>query len=113
MVIYLSHVVACIWIWIGFHDNCKDKNGKLIPGCIQSWIYKNNFESMSIESKYVFSFYWIFEVITTVGYGDYSGATKMEFVFSIILEFLGLTLFSFLIGSITSFFESNDSFESL
>jgi hypothetical protein len=62
---------------------------------------------------YIFSFYWIFEVITTVGYGDYSGATKEEYVFSICLEFIGLTFFSFLMGSMNSIFNTSDKFDDL
>jgi hypothetical protein len=41
-----------------------------------------------------------------VGYGDYTGATSYEYIFSIMLEFIGLTFFSFLMGSITSLFNT-------
>jgi len=48
-----------------------------------------------------------------VGYGDYSGKTQNEYIFSILLEFLGLTFFSFLMGSITSIFSTSDNFDDL
>ena len=51
--------------------------------------------------------------ITTVGYGDYTGATTEEYLFSIFLEFVGLIFFSFLMGSIRSIFNQSDSFEDL
>lgn len=57
--------------------------------------------------------YWIYEVITTVGYGDYTGATSNEYAFTVALEFLGLTFFSFLMGSINGIFNSQDNFEDL
>jgi hypothetical protein len=55
----------------------------------------------------------MFETITTVGYGDFPGKTTEEYIFSIMLEFFGLTFFSFLMGSITSIFNTQDSFEDL
>ena len=62
----------------------------------------NGFDTFNTVSQYIFAFYWIFEVMTTVGYGDYYGTTQSEYIFSITLEFMGLTFFSFLMGSITS-----------
>lgn len=76
-------------------------------------MYANDFDVLSITSRYIFSFYWICEVITTVGYGDYVGATTEEYIFSLGLEFLGLTFFSFLMGSISGLFDHKDSFEDL
>ena len=48
-----------------------------------------------------------------MGYGDYSGATQNEYIFSVVLEFLGLTFFSFLMGSVGGIFSHSDSFEDL
>lgn len=48
-----------------------------------------------------------------MGYGDYTGATPNEYVFSIVLEFLGLTFFSFLMGSINTVFNTSDSFDDM
>ena len=47
---------------------------------------------------YIFSLYWIFTVVTTVGYGDFSGQNNKEMLYSIFLEFGGLLLFSTLTG---------------
>lgn len=51
--------------------------------------------------------------MTTVGYGDFTGKTSEEYVFSIILEFLGLSFFSFLMGSINTIFNTKDNFNDL
>jgi hypothetical protein len=48
-----------------------------------------------------------------VGYGDYSGSTSGEYIFSIALEFMGLTFFSFLMGSINGIFNTSDNFDDL
>ena len=50
---------------------------------------------------YVFSVYWVFTVLTTVGYGDYAGFNSNEFMYTILLEFCGLTFFALLTGLIT------------
>ena len=56
----------------------------------------------------------MFEIITTVGYGDYSGGTSNEYMFSIFIEFVGLTFFSLLMGIMSNFFSKlDDGFESL
>ena len=43
---------------------------------------------------YVFSIYWVCTVITTVGYGDYSGGTTLEYEYTMCLEFFGLLVFA-------------------
>ena len=120
VVIYVSHVMGCIWLYLGGRNPCKlddsqpydgEKNAE--DGCTASWKFANGFENKSYHTQYIFAFYWIFEVITTVGYGDYTGATSQEYIFSIILEFLGLTFFSFLMGSINGIFNTSDNFDDL
>jgi len=61
----------------------------------------------------VFAFYWITETLTTVGYGDYTGTTREELLFTMMLEFVGLTFFSFLMGSISSMLNKKSRFEEL
>ena len=112
-VIYISHCCACGFIYLGKAEPCADAAAE--DNCTASWIYQedSNFSEKNNASIYIFAFYWIFEVITTVGYGDYSGKTQAEYIFSILLEFLGLTFFSFLMGSITSIFSTSDNFDDL
>jgi hypothetical protein len=74
-----------------------------------SWSYQpeddgSTFMDKPALSQWIFAFYWSFVCITTVGYGDYTGNTTEEYLFSIFLEFVGLIFFSFLMGSIRSIF---------
>lgn len=62
---------------------------------------------------YANAFYFILTTITTVGYGDISGSTTLELLFSMCVEFVGLTFFSFLTGTISVMFSGDQSFESL
>ena len=50
--------------------------------------------------------YWVITTLTTVGYGDYKGYQRNEYIFQMVIEFLGISLFSFLMGSINSIVES-------
>ena len=56
---------------------------------------------------YVNAAYFILTTITTVGYGDISGNTKYEYAFSMCVEFVGLTFFSLLTGTINVMFSGN------
>jgi len=43
----------------------------------------------------------VFTVLTTVGYGDYTGKNFGEYLFTICVEFCGLSFFALLTGLIT------------
>lgn len=120
MVIYVSHIMACVWLKLGTWVSCRIDESiedftsdNVDSTCVQSWVYVHEFNNKPYYTQYIFSFYWIFEVITTVGYGDYTGSTSWEYIFSIGLEFMGLTFFSFLMGSINGIFNTSDNFDDL
>jgi len=77
----------------------------------KTWFYNpdNGFAGYSAWQLYVFSYYWVFEVFATVGYGDVTGKTKGEMMYSVLLEFLGMTFFSLLMGTTVSFVNSVDT----
>lgn len=105
--------MACVWLWLGNLYPCKGEDGNDDQTCTKSWVYEAGFYDKPNHTQYIFAFYWIFEVITTVGYGDYAGSTPDEYIFSIALEFMGLTFFSFLMGSINGIFNTSDNFDDL
>lgn len=42
-VIYVSHLMACCWLYLGQFYSCVDEAGAEIAGCTQSWVYANGF----------------------------------------------------------------------
>jgi hypothetical protein len=104
-VLILAHVCACGWIIIGKTDK--------IGGT--TWLYANDFPPVRGNESFIFwfSYYWIFEVFTTVGYGDYSGGTNLEWWYSIFLEFFGVAFNSILIGVMSGVFDDNSGYDSL
>jgi len=110
-VVLLTHLMACIWIQIGtmkggwvdsYIEDQKDATGN---GAITKWDY--------VAEVYTNAFYFILTTITTVGYGDITGTTTAELCFSMVVEFVGLTFFSLLTGTISVMFSGDQSFESL
>lgn len=106
-IVSIGHILACGWIIIGEldRDKCERKG----------WLYVNDFPEVN-ENRlqiYIFSYYWIFEVFTTVGYGDYTGGTSIEYAYSIFLEFFGVIINSLMIGIAGDFVSQSTSFDSL
>ena len=64
-------------------------------------------------SKYIFSVYWTFTTLTTVGYGDYSGGTTREYCVSLAFEFVGFCFNAVLITVMSSFFSADMTFDDL
>ncbi len=80
------HYFGCLWIWIGekylMHDTSTP------------WLIRN--PELGGESMYSFVFYWVFTLITTVGYGDFVGGTTAEYLVSLLMELTGFIVFSIL-----------------
>jgi hypothetical protein len=57
------------------------------------------------------SLYFTVTTVLTVGYGDISANNDIERIFCIFLMFIGVFLFSFATGSITSIISSRDQDE--
>ena len=59
----------------------------------------------------MFSSYWVCTTISTVGYGDYSGGTTLEYIVSLGLEFFGLVVFSLLEVTVKTIIKYDVSYE--
>ena len=110
-VLLLTHLMACIWIAIGTLD------GGWVEGFVSTQAEVTNNPEVTkytyMWEIYANAFYFILTTITTVGYGDLGGSTTYELLFSMVVEFVGLTFFSFLTGTISVMFSGDQSFESL
>ena len=91
-VLYLQHLLACVWIVIGQEEFLFSRDG---------WI-TNNLYNKGGAHTYISAFYFIVSTMTTVGYGDFSAGTTNEKVFCILLMVGGVFIFSTITGSIAA-----------
>ena len=89
-ILYCAHIIACLWYLVGM---AVGEDG---------WVagLGDSVDTTSIPRMYLVSFYWSFTTMTTVGYGDISGATALEQGFSIIAMGIGGFTFALIVGSI-------------
>jgi len=96
-----AHIIACCWVLVGRLSDA-------------GWVITSDRnDDLFAYELYTESFYFVLTTITTVGYGDISGKTRDEYIFSMVIEFVGLTFFSFLMGTVSMMFSGDSSFEAL
>lgn len=80
--IFSTHILACIWCYLGRMDMHQEFENR------KSWVYAINVDDHDSATIYITSLYYILQTITTVGYGDYTGSTRYEYLFAMVLEVL-------------------------
>ncbi|KAM3146406.1 hypothetical protein pb186bvf_001375 [Paramecium bursaria] len=99
----LSHVFCCIWIWSsriqGFGPN--------------TWMNVYDMLDESDYRVYLTAFYWSFETVTVIGYGELKPSCWLEYIISIIWLLLGVGFYSFTIGNITFILATSNPFQEL
>lgn len=105
-ILLLLHYLAIVWVWIGSKDFVGFEEDH------DPWQLANeDFKDYSRWQIYVFSVYWVCTVVTTVGYGDYSGGTTLEYCYTMALEFFGLVVFSVLQVAVRQVVNHDATFE--
>ena len=102
MVLAFVHVAACFWYL----------TSKLTDFDPSTWVVRNGLVDYSNSRKYLASLYWAVATVLTVGYGDISGKTTYERLFSIMWMLIGVAFYAFTIGLITSVLDRIDTKES-
>ena len=95
----LNHLAACIWYLLAKFDDFS-------PNC---WVTRLGYIDESPDNLYILSFYWTLTTVTTVGYGDISAGTTPERVYNLFIMSIGVLMYSFAIGSLTSIVASIDA----
>ena len=67
-----------------------------------TWVSKSLLLDQPLASQYIAALYWACYTLTTVGYGELSGWTDIERIYSMIWMCFSVGFYSFTIGSLTS-----------
>ena len=94
-----THVFACMWYFLA-------KWNEFEP---DTWVAITNYQDESNWTIYVYCFYFIITIITTVGYGDMPVTTSGEKILAMLVMIVGVITFSFAIGSLTSALSNLDN----
>ena len=78
------HILICTHIFLGWQS-------------YPNWMTHINIAGEDLNIKYISSFYFIIETMTTVGYGDIICISSIERFFQLILLSIGIVCYSFII----------------
>ena len=92
MIMITCHCIACLWFYIPNELSTPNELTWLGP----SW------ETYSTGDNYMRSLYWTAVTFSSVGYGDITGKTTQEYIYSMFVMFLGIMSFGYFMGSLTS-----------
>ncbi|MEB3341919.1 ion transporter [Okeania sp.] len=99
LIILITHWVGCIWFVIGSWESSHGS----------SWLISKSLDSASTTTQYINSLYWAITTLTTVGYGDITPVTEIEITFTLIVMFLGISLYAYIIGNVSSLMSNLDA----
>ncbi|KRX02099.1 Cyclic nucleotide-binding protein [Pseudocohnilembus persalinus] len=91
MMVGMSHFAASFWYFLAKLDDYAE----------DTWVSRYGIIEQSYFSKYISSFYWAFQTLTTVGYGDITTVTMQEQLFAIFWQVIGVGFYSFTIGNLS------------
>lgn len=97
-IIFTNHLVACLWFFqaklLDFPDNC--------------WVRKEDIIDEDASRQYLISFYWAFQTLLTIGYGDISVSSDIEKIAAIIWMIAGVGFYSYTIGNMVQMIQNFD-----
>jgi hypothetical protein len=97
--VVMIHLIACLWVTVGQLNEFEPDNWILVKGMVDASIYE----------LYTACFYWTVTTITTVGYGDISAYNPEERIFCSIIMIIGVFLYSYTIGSLSTLLANLDA----
>jgi hypothetical protein len=109
----IFHITSCLWHVISGTATLPPVYDADNP---DNWKFRLGYSDSSILELYLVSFYWTIQTVVTVGYGDLPAKTSSERcgcfkrrVIAVSWMFIGVFVYSFLIGSVSSIFFALDS----
>ena len=88
----VSHLFASFWCLIGNYLLQEEKG----------WIYNNSeagIQQLDFTSIYISSIYWVITTFTSIGYGDVTAHSIIEYMYIILVEMVGMCFFGYMMGT--------------
>jgi CRP-like cAMP-binding protein len=98
-VFFVGHLVACLW-W-GVSDSISSAPWFTNPDMVYG-----DLRAASVGQKYLFSLYFTFTTMTTVGYGDIHAVNSGERMLNICIIVIGASVFGYIIANVSTILES-------
>lgn len=99
LMFFMVHLMACFWFMAAtLEDNL-----------FKTWVGVKELVDEDISKQYFNAFYWAFQTVTTVGYGDFTVQTTTEYILALIWMIIGVNFYSFTIGNVSSIIAGMDS----
>ncbi|OMJ79125.1 hypothetical protein SteCoe_20916 [Stentor coeruleus] len=99
LLVFLIHILACFWVFIGKMYNDTPVN----------WISRYGFQDYNSIDLYIVSLYWSITTLVTVGYGDISATNIPERCYCFVVMIIGIILYSYTISSISNIISAMDT----
>lgn len=74
----------------------------------ENWLRTGAYADDDVVEKYMLSLFWTLQTITTVGYGTITLTNSLEKLYAIVVIIIGATIYSFIVGSISSSVHNNE-----
>lgn len=74
-----------------------------------TWVGARGIVDRGQGYQYFSAFYWAFQTVTTVGYGDFTVQTTTEYILALLWMMIGVNFYSFTIGNVSSIIAAMDS----
>ena len=92
LIVFLMHLFACIWLYIGQTGTSRE-----------NWLTINKMYDANLFDRYTYSFYLVVQTFTTVGYGDVKSTLIWERGIRMVGMLVGVLVYNMFSGQVVNY----------